>query len=116
MTKLRIFCLLVFANFGVLAAHNVPRWQRFELSLDSTATYTNPVQQAALTATFNAPSGQKHKVYGFWDGEKKWKVRFAPNEKGKWTYQTECSDSANKGLHAQRGELTCTDPSGDSRF
>ncbi|MCI0746571.1 MAG: DUF4038 domain-containing protein [Verrucomicrobia subdivision 3 bacterium] len=98
------------------APKDVARWQRFETTLQSAADYTNPVQQASLTATFTSPSGKKHKVYGFWDGEKTWKIRFAPNEKGKWTYSTECSDKANNGLNVKTGEFNCAGPSGSSRF
>lgn len=97
-------------------ATGVGKWQRVEIKLDSSASYTNPVQQATLTATFSSPSGKAHKVYGFWDGDKTWKVRFSPNETGKWTYKTECSDTTNKGLHGQSGDVNCTAATGDSRF
>jgi hypothetical protein len=106
--------LIVHAN--AIGAASVARWERFEAKLDSSENYTNPVQQATLTATFISPSGKTHKVPGFWDGERTWKVRFAPNETGKWTYKTECSDAGNKGLHGQAGELTCGPAKGESRF
>jgi hypothetical protein len=118
MTKFRLFhwllagCgLLVFAGYASGAA-STEKWQRTEIKLESSANYNNPVQQATLAATFTSPSGKPHKVYGFWDGEKTWKIRFAPNEPGKWTYKTECTDAANKGLHGQSGELNCTGPAG----
>ena len=122
MTMFRLFVVLSMGTcvFGFAAqaqgAASVARSQRAEVKLESSANYTNPVQQATLTATFTSPSQKKHTVYGFWDGDKVWKIRFAPNETGKWTYTTACSDAANTGLHAQAGELTCTDAKGDSRF
>ena len=113
---LSVLSAAVMACLNSASAASVAKWERFEVKLESSANHTNPVQQAALTATFTSPSGKAQKVYGFWDGERTWKVRFAPNETGKWTYKTECSDSANRGLHGQTGDFTCTDARGDSRF
>src|SRR2546423_9241603 len=86
---------------GISAAVNgasVPKWERFEQTLESSANYSNPAQEAKLTATFTSPSGEKFTVPGFWDGGKTWRVRFSPNKEGKWTFTTVCSDAANKGL------------------
>jgi Protein of unknown function (DUF4038)/Domain of unknown function (DUF5060)/Putative collagen-binding domain of a collagenase len=82
--------------------------QRFETSFESAVAYGNPLQEASLTATFTSPSGAKLKVPGFWDGGKTWRVRFAPGQLGRWTFETTCSDGANKSLHQQRGEFTAT--------
>jgi len=95
---------------------SVHKWDRFELKLESSANYDNPFQQATLTAIFTSPKGVARKVYCFWDGDKTWKVRFSPNETGRWGYKTECSDANNKGLHNQTGEFTCTDATGSTRF
>ena len=122
MIMFRLFIMLSIGTYVLgfatqaRGAASVARWQRAEVKLESSANYTNPVQQATLTATFTSPSQKKHTVYGFWDGDKAWKIRFAPNETGKWSYTTACSDAANTGLHAQAGEITCTDAKGDSRF
>lgn len=82
-------------------------WDRFELALNSYLTYTNPIYDAALEATFTSPSGKTYKTDGFWDGENRWKIRFMPNEKGIWHYQTRCTDSTNNTLHNQTGKLVC---------
>jgi len=116
MSRFVVFLSALLVAVGSASAASVAKWERFEVKLESSANHTNPVQQAALTATFTSPSGKAQRVYGFWDGERTWKVRFAPNETGKWTYKTECSDSANRGLHGQTGEFTCTEAKGDSRF
>jgi hypothetical protein len=98
------------------AEARVPKWDRFELKLESSSNYGNPVQEASLKAVFTSPRGSSRTVYGFWDGGSAWKVRFAPNETGHWTYKTVCSDPNNKGLHNQTGDLVCTDPTGKTRF
>jgi hypothetical protein len=90
-------------------------WQRAEWSLESSIVYDNPLQDARLTATFRAPSGKQHKVYGFWDGGTTWRVRFAPDELGEWHYQTTCSDQDNSGLQTQ-GTFEVTPATGTTRF
>ena len=85
-----------------------PKWTRFEQSFKSSLPYANPVQQATLQVTFISPSGKTNQVYGFWDGGKTWKVRFVPDEVGRWSFQTVCSDPLNRGLHNQKGGLVCT--------
>src|SRR5262249_23457374 len=45
----------------------VPKWQRFEIPLQSSANYANPAQEATLTAAFLSPLGETNLVRGFWD-------------------------------------------------
>jgi len=94
----------------------VPKWERFEKTLESSASYANPVQEATLTAIFTSPSGDTHKVYGFWDGKNTWRLRFSPNQAGTWKFKTTCSDASNNGLHEQSGDFLCTAPSGKTPF
>ena len=94
----------------------VPTWQRFEQTFKSTVNYSNALQEVALSVTFTSPSGETTKVDGFWDGEKNWRVRFAPDQLGKWNYQTICSDTANTNLHQQTGEFLCTAVVANSRY
>ena len=76
----------------------------------------NPFQEVQLTITFTSPSGQQHTTEGFWDGGATWRVRFAPDEIGTWSYTTICSDAGNGGLHQQRGSFICEQASGITRF
>src|SRR5438045_1675347 len=66
----------------------VPKWERFEKTFESSVSYANPPQEASLQAAFVSPSGETSRIYGFWDGAKTWRIRFAPNQTGKWTYKT----------------------------
>jgi hypothetical protein len=114
---LPVVLLLAITAVAALAADkSIPLYQRFEQSFESAANYANPVQEASLVATFTAPSGEKLKVPGFWDGGKTWRVRFAPTQTGKWKFETTCSDTGNKGLHQKAGEFTVTAASGASSF
>jgi hypothetical protein len=90
-------------------------WQRAEWTLTSDRLYNNALQDAQLSAVFTAPSGKAHKVYGFWDGSTSWRVRFAPDELGNWTFETQCSDKANEGLYFQ-DSFSCIEATGKSSF
>lgn len=85
----------------------IPKWTRFELVLQSSVTYSNPLQEVKLSAAFISPLGETNRAEGFWDGGKTWRVRFAPDMPGQWSYHTTCSDVANTNLHALRGEFKC---------
>ncbi len=87
------------------SVHNtsIEQWKRWEQSLTSsevskayktvevTVTYTNG------RTTFTAPA--------FWDGEQTWKMRCAFPSAGKWTWKTSCTNSKDKGLHNQSGNV-----------
>ncbi|PWU20170.1 MAG: hypothetical protein C5B50_04575 [Verrucomicrobia bacterium] len=94
----------------------VPKWGRFEQSFKSTVNYSNAWQEASLTVRFTSPLGESSQVIGFWDGGKVWRVRFSPDQPGRWTYNTSCSDESNRGLNNQSGEFVCTAATGTSRF
>lgn len=108
--------LSIAAFAPALYAADTAKWERFEVSLQSSVNYTNAPQQAQLEAVFTSPGGKTAKVYGFWDGKSVWRVRFSPNETGKWTYKTSCSDKSNTGLHDKKGEFTCTAANSQTRF
>lgn len=113
-----IGCALLTLGRNVRAANLpvVPKWERFELTLKSRYTYTNALQEAEVRVLFVSPLGETNRTYGFWDGGKTWRVRFAPNFPGRWKYYTMCSDTANSGLHEQSGEFLCGAAAGNSRF
>jgi hypothetical protein len=110
---LRLLAILLAGSIHPMAAHSaqenvVPVWSRFEQTLNSSAQYSNPIQEVTLAVTLSSPSGEKRQIFGFWDGGKTWRFRFSPNELGKWTFITACSDVRNKGLHGREGGFTCS--------
>ncbi len=74
-------------------------YEKFEVVYDlSDFSYDNPYDpdQIDVTAIFTSPSGKEWNVFGFYDdykGVSKWKVRFAPNEIGEWTYIIRAEDA-----------------------
>jgi len=77
------------------------QWHKVEVTFDgpktSEADVSNPFRNYRMDVTFTGPSNQEYKVPGFYaaDGNasessavsgNKWKVRFTPDEVGKWSY------------------------------
>ena len=81
----------------------------------SVRTYSNPFLDVTVTAEFTAPSGRKVTAHGFHDGGNVWRVRFAPDETGLWSYATTAGETKDTGLHHRSGALTCT-PSAHKGF
>jgi len=94
----------------------VPKWGRFEQTFKSSLVYSNALQEANLTVIFTSPLGQTNETAGFWDGDHTWRVRFAPDQPGPWSFRTICSDTSNQGLHHQTGRFLCTAATGTTRF
>lgn len=114
----------VFVSFLLLlafaaSAESIPvisKWARLEQSFKSSVAYADPLREATLSAVFTAPDGRTNRIYGFWDGGRTWRIRFAPDQLGPWSYETTCSDPGNKGLHRQSGKFICSIPNGTNRF
>src|SRR5687767_2690082 len=113
---LSVFLSLCFVSVALGADPVVSKWGRFEQAFESSVKYENPIQNATLTVIFMSPLGETNRVYGFWDGNQTWRVRFSPNMPGKWGWATICSDTQNRGLHLQSGTFVCTAPTGRTRF
>lgn len=95
-------------SMATIAQDQAKQWARYEIGFESDLPYANPLYDLdSFYTVFEAPSGKTHQINGFWDGADQWKVRFMPNEVGKWTYQTYCTDEDNTGLHNQQGTFKC---------
>jgi hypothetical protein len=94
----------------------VPKWSRFEHVFKSSVNYEKPFQDCTFSAIFTSPTGETNLIYGFWDGGKTWRLRFSPDQPGRWTYRTTCSDPTNRKLQNQAGAFLCTAPIGTNRF
>jgi hypothetical protein len=98
----------------------VPRYGRVELSVDLRATYENPFDpdQVAVEGRFRGPAGRERVVPGFWYrryrrelvgknervtpvGEPGWRVRFAPEEVGRYTYRVTVRDRGGEARSAE---------------
>ena len=87
----------------------VEKWDYFELELPAQVS-GNPFLDIEFEAEFTHVH-RSVKVMGFYDGEDVYKVRFMPDMEGAWSFVTHSNLDA---LDGQRGEFTCTPPTGDN--
>lgn len=80
-------------------------WQRWEHAFTSAKNYGNPCSDVTLRVTYSGPAGRTLRAYGFWDGGPTFLIRCAFPVPGRWTWETDCSDAANAGLHQRRGSV-----------
>ncbi len=81
------------------------QYRTLALAFASTADYAKPFADVELYATIRRPDGAEHKVYGFYDGEGVWKVRYCPLIAGEYNYTTVCSNTDDTGLHGKKGSF-----------
>jgi len=96
-----------FFSVPLWAASPIPIWTRFEASLTSARSYQNPVQDVRVDVVFTGPNAEQRTTAAFWDGGQVWRVRFSPDQEGKWTYRTQSTPADDSGLNGQAGEFTC---------
>ncbi len=68
---------------------------------------------AEADVKFVHESGKEMVMPAFWDGGCDWKVRFAPNELGKWNFTVSCTDNELLGLDGIEGTVVCTEYTGE---
>ena len=107
-------CLLLSFACIIVAApgwaqESVKQHARLQIDLTSSRSYTDPVYDVReFYVLFTSPTGRELRINGFWDGGNDWRIRFAPDEIGIWSYRTVCSDEENNGLHDRSGTFECT--------
>lgn len=100
--------ILLLANAGLISAaqpeiirqrqrpDTVGLYEKFEVSLELKCDFINPFDpdQIDINAEFTAPSGKKWNINGFYNLSMStlWKIRFSPDETGKWNYSVTVKD------------------------
>ena len=84
----------------------VPVWGRWDQAFTAEETVEDEID-LQLTVEFTSPSGETHRVPGFWDGGSTWRVRFMPDEAGTWRHQTQ-AEPAIRGLDGQEGKFAAS--------
>jgi hypothetical protein len=108
--KLRIgFAALAFgligANWAVASTNTVEQWGVYELALAG-PTNGNPFVEVQFSAVFE-DGHRRVDVPGFYDGEGIYRLRFMPEAKGRWHYETKAN---SRELSGKKGEFTVTPP------
>ncbi len=116
-------------NAVVANSTSLPKLNKLELTVNLTASFTNAYDydDIAVQCIFNAPSGKKDTVDGFFmqdymlaangsltaTGTGDFKVRYAPNEAGSWSYDISCTSTGGTGGYpTQTFECTASSEAG----
>jgi hypothetical protein len=93
--------LNVFQNVDSIGLYD-----KFEAKLTIKAQFVNPFDpdDIDIMVTFTSPSGKKWNIPGFYHYTfgTMWKVRFSPDELGRWRYQVKVRDKAGTGLSEEK--------------
>jgi len=81
-------------------------WTRWETTLVSSYDYGNPYADVSVDMYFTGPEGRTLDGFGFWDGDRDFKLRAMFPVTGTWTWVTTASDGGNEGLHRKGGIVT----------
>ncbi len=88
------------------------QWVAIDIPFTATTVIKN-IADVELDVTFmNRSTGTTMVMPGFWDGEKDWKVRFAPTECGIWDFTTKTTGE-DIGINDIKGTLACNSYKGD---
>ena len=89
-----LFPLVQSKSSEALAGVMVGRWARFETSVKNEKTYQDPYRDVVLDVTYKNPERKEVKFWGFYDGDRTWKIRFMPDRIGTWKYDAVFSDGS----------------------
>ena len=67
--------------------------------------YKDPFSEIELDAIIRDPQGREQRVPAFWAGGQEWRVRYATDAAGRYSFETVCSDTSNQDLHGRRGAM-----------
>ncbi len=59
----------------------------FELTEQEAARHPNPYLSVEFRGEFRAPKGDTYRIPGFWDGGRRFKLRFSPLVEGAWDFR-----------------------------
>lgn len=89
---------------GQAPADSISCWDMCEIALEDSG-WSNPFKDVQLHGVFTSPTGEQHRIEGFYDGDgdggttgNVFKLRFAPGVAGSWTWVTESNREALNGV------------------
>jgi len=83
-------------------------WEMKEICLTASQEYENPYTDVDCWVELTGPDFHK-RVYGFWDGENRFKVRIVATKAGEWQWISGSNQCMDTGLHAHSGSFTAID-------
>jgi hypothetical protein len=79
-------------------------WEQQEVVLAAAADYPNPYADVDVWIELSGP-GFSRRVHGFWDGGRRWRVRFVATAPGEWTWRAGSNQPRDAGLNGGTGRL-----------
>ncbi len=98
---------ILAAAFPAPAAGPVHVWEKQELTFTAAGEAVNPYTDVTIWVDLTGPNFKK-RVYGFWDGERTFKVRVVATEPGLWKWQSG-SNPPEEGLAGKSGSFEAID-------
>src|SRR5215467_8476968 len=99
--RLAVLLFLAVPAFCQMPCEGTPAYSpcefTFDLSAADLAAHPNPYVSAQLHAEFRSPHFKTYLMPAFWDGGRKFIIRFTPTEAGPWTYRTTSNIAAFDG-------------------
>src|SRR5690606_10920937 len=80
-------------------------WEMQEIVLHAEKPYANPYTEVDMWVQLKGPNFDK-RVYGFWDGGNRFKVRVVATEAGEWSWRSGANHSDDAGLNGHTGSFT----------
>jgi hypothetical protein len=74
----------------------VGQWDRFEVAVKNSKSYRDPYRDVTLNVTYEDAKGRKVDLWGFYDGDQTWRLRFMPDRIGAWKYNAAFSDGSGQ--------------------
>jgi hypothetical protein len=100
---MRFLPWLLVLSASSVAADTVHVWEKQELTFTAARSFTNPYTEVTIWVDLTGPSF-KNRIYGFWDGERTFRVRLLATEPGTWTWKSG-STPPDEGLAGKSGAL-----------
>ena len=103
--KKRLLVSLITILFCNISFSQSPThvWEMKELSFTAAENYKNPYTDVKMWVELSGPDFNR-KVFGFWDGNKVFKVRVVATKPGKWTWKS-ASNTNDAGLSNKTGSF-----------
>ncbi len=89
----------------------VQQYRAAVLTFESALTYANPFLDCVISAAFTGPSGRTIVREAYWDGDRIYRISFAPTETGNWKYCLTAPEET--GLNGAGGEIVCVPYTGE---
>lgn len=96
--------VLVSSAFAADASGPVHVWEKQELTFKAARSFPNPYTEVTVWVDLTGPNFKK-RIYGFWDGERVFRVRLLATEPGVWKWQSG-SNPPDEGLAGKTGSFT----------